>query len=174
VFFALIRILLLKCPLIKGLDVEKSLVHFSTRSDRLTHRSPQCDGRRPQCSACEADNRAEPCVYETRGNQSRSEALKERNQELEAELNRLRQRLDPSKTGSPPDAASASALSTPNEDVRFCNSHSQAVLRDSICKCCGKSYTMSLRPLLTNIAFSSVADTLTSLGLQPQALPHEL
>jgi len=47
--------------------------------------------------------------------------LKERNQELEAELNRLREQLDPKKTGSPPDAASASAsaLSTPNEDVRI-------------------------------------------------------
>jgi len=36
----------------------------------------------------------EHCVYETRGNQSRSEALKEKNTDLEFEIQQLRDQLE--------------------------------------------------------------------------------
>lgn len=46
------------------------------------------------CTSCENAGKTEPCIYETRGNQSRAEALKEKNTDLELEIQQLRAKLE--------------------------------------------------------------------------------
>lgn len=53
----------------------------------------QCDGGRPRCSACALSGGKIECVYDTRGGQSRSDALRERMTELQSENLQLKRIL---------------------------------------------------------------------------------
>jgi hypothetical protein len=83
-------------------------------ADETSH---QCDGQRPRCSACDAAGKTDPCVYETRGNQSRSEALKERNKELETEVARLKKLANEPGRDSSEQYSALSAQNTEEDDV---------------------------------------------------------